>query len=244
MMTGQSENVWQTDELLLSSLDGTTVPLMGDTRVRTGAPNSFTLDCSKVTSRNVVTYGWETRQYDGRLVDVHKDGEFLAYTLGGEKSLVRVISRLHQTKGLIRGFTGQVLDICWANISGPVTLACIDESGSLFVYRVVMGPTETEPFSLQRTLLLSYGAEAIRASRFRVRWCFYVPDSDSSTEDSGLDDLSQLLAITHGNEVQIVNVETVIDKHGDQCHYQGLTDGYITLEETSVSDFTHMASSK
>lgn len=52
-------------------------------------------------------------------------------------AMVRVISVSTSERTLLKGFTGSVADLAFAHLNSP-QLACLDEAGNLFVWRLAL----------------------------------------------------------------------------------------------------------
>lgn len=62
---------------------------------------------------------------------------FLIPAANNGSAMVRVISVSTSERTLLKGFTGSVADLAFAHLNSP-QLACLDEAGNLFVWRLAL----------------------------------------------------------------------------------------------------------
>ncbi|KAG8563436.1 hypothetical protein GDO81_016075 [Engystomops pustulosus] len=92
---------------------------------------------NKVKIQPVAKYDWEQKYYNGNLIAV--SNAYLAYAIRGSNgtAMVRVLSISTAERILLKGITGSVTDLAFAHLNSD-QLACLDEAGSLFVWRLTM----------------------------------------------------------------------------------------------------------
>jgi hypothetical protein len=86
-----------------------------------------------------VSYEWEQRYANGNLIAIHKSGQYFAYAIRMDNSgKVRVFHKKLNEKVLIKSFTCRVVDLSFAYYDHEVLLGCVDESGGLQVFKIVL----------------------------------------------------------------------------------------------------------
>ena len=84
---------------------------------------------STITNQN-----WELAAHPGHIVA--SNSHYLAYAVEGlSGNVLRLIHRLTNSRTLLKGFTGSVLDVAFAPGSASL-LACVDQGGNLFVWNL------------------------------------------------------------------------------------------------------------
>ncbi|XP_014275247.1 enhancer of mRNA-decapping protein 4 [Halyomorpha halys] len=157
---------------------------------------------SKVKLSNVVDYSWEEKFYPGQLLAVHMSGNYVAYSIKGANYAVRVVNRETAKRALIKGIGAMVEDLAFAFIPGQTTLACVDETGAVYVHNIFEDSRD-----ISTTLILHIlQTEAVSVPR-RVFWCPYIPDEEDLLEqDPYSEETSLLLAVTRDNKIEVWNV--------------------------------------
>ncbi|CAH1389032.1 unnamed protein product [Nezara viridula] len=157
---------------------------------------------SKVKLSNVVDYSWEEKFYPGQLLAVHMSGNYVAYSIKGANYAVRVVNRETAKRALIKGTGAMVEDLAFAFIPSQTTLACVDETGAVYVHNIFEDSRD-----ISTTLILHIlQIEAVSVPR-RVFWCPYIPDEqDLLEQDPYTDETSLLLAVTRDNKIEVWHV--------------------------------------
>lgn len=154
---------------------------------------------SKVKLSNVVDYSWEEKFYPGQLLAVHMSGNYIAYSIKGANYAVRVVQRNTSKRALIKGIGAMVEDLAFAFIPNQTTLACVDETGAVYVHNIFEDSRD-----ISTTLILHIlQAEAVSVPR-RVFWCPYIPDE--TDEDPYADETALLLAVTRDNKIEVWHI--------------------------------------
>uniref|UniRef100_A0A8D0GBJ2 Enhancer of mRNA-decapping protein 4 n=1 Tax=Sphenodon punctatus TaxID=8508 RepID=A0A8D0GBJ2_SPHPU len=145
---------------------------------------------NKVKIQPVARYDWEQKYYYGNLIAV--SNSYLAYAIRGASNgsaMVRVLSVSTAERTLLKGFTGGVADLAFAHLNSN-QLACLDEAGNLFVWRLAMnnGKIQEEIFvNIKRP-------DSTPLNNFRrIIWCPFIPDENEENSEEG----SQTLALLH-----------------------------------------------
>lgn len=201
-----------------------------------GSAGTHQVGSSKVTNKNIVDYKWEIKNYPGHLIAAHIDGKHFAYAIyvkariGGSgptaEGMVRVSNVETGQRSLIKGMTGEVLDLQFAHTEADKILACIDVS-SLHIYRIDSSPT-----SLVNTFLIKImdPLENYSPKFDKIAWCPCIPETDESEEDP-----SKLIVWARGNQCQLFNIQNLLDHHLDrQVTVNQLTEGYLKHTDTSA----------
>jgi enhancer of mRNA-decapping protein 4 len=91
---------------------------------------------------------------------------------------------------------GLIQDLAFAHVSNPI-LACVDFTGSLFVYTIEVVNTE-----LLCSVVLQVAADDVSPMNHRVIWCPYIPEEEVIDED----EVSKLLVLTRGSKVELWSI--------------------------------------
>lgn len=59
---------------------------------------------------------------------------FYCFTADSSEGLVRIFKRENNSRCLLKGFTNAIEDISFAHLYEIIMLACIDQSGNVYVY--------------------------------------------------------------------------------------------------------------
>lgn len=148
--------------------------------------------------------------------------------------MVRVVNRETAERALLKGMEGLVQDIAFAHIATEIILACVDETGNLFIYSIEEKHQQQQSSILICDLLLHVTQDpACKLSGpCRVIWCPYLPDDDLSGTNGESVDCARLLAITRGTKAEVWNVKTVRSLHGSGPVKPGSFDeGYLEITE-------------
>ncbi|KAH8259108.1 hypothetical protein KR038_003034 [Drosophila bunnanda] len=194
---------------------------------------------SKVKLKNVVDYKWERKYYyPGHLVAVHRDGKHLAYAINvnnkatGMEGMVRVCNISTSMRALIKGMSGEVLDLQFAHTDRERILAVIDVS-SLFVYKVdlIEGNLVCNLVLKVEDPIANYVPEYDMVS-----WCPYVcPGSSTVSPVNEDDDENQLLIWSRSSQFECFHVKMIVSEHGrGKIQPAALETGYLKIEEESL----------
>lgn len=193
---------------------------------------------SKVKLKNIVDYKWERKYYyPGHLVAVHRDGKHLAYAINvnnkatGMEGMVRVCNIASSMRALIKGMSGEVLDLQFAHTDRERILAVIDVS-SLFVYKV----DQIEGNLLCNLVLKVEDPIPKYVPEYdMVSWCPYVCSSNSNVPINDEDDENQLLIWSRSSQFQCFQVKMIVSEHGrGKIQPAALETGYLKIEEDSL----------
>ncbi|XP_037708076.1 enhancer of mRNA-decapping protein 4 homolog [Drosophila subpulchrella] len=193
---------------------------------------------SKVKLKNIVDYKWERKYYyPGHLVAVHRDGKHLAYAINvnnkatGMEGMVRVCNIASSMRALIKGMSGEVLDLQFAHTDRERILAVIDVS-SLFVYKV----DQIEGNLLCNLVLKVEDPIPKYVPEYdMVSWCPYVCSSNSNVPINDDDDENQLLIWSRSSQFQCFQVKMIVSEHGrGKIQPAALETGYLKIEEDSL----------
>ncbi|XP_077144240.1 enhancer of mRNA-decapping protein 4 isoform X2 [Ranitomeya variabilis] len=145
---------------------------------------------NKVKIQPVAKYDWEQRYYSGNLIAV--SNAYLAYAIRGSNgtAMIRVLSITTAERILLKGITGSVTDLAFAHLNSD-QLACLDEAGSLFVWRLNM---ENGKIIDEVVVHIKRPDHIQLNSNRRIIWCPYIPDEN---EENLSEESSQTVALLH-----------------------------------------------
>lgn len=176
--------------------------------------------------KNIIGYKWETKNYPGHLVAVHKDGKVLAYSINvNGRGMVRLIHfEMGCKRALIKNFSKEVLDLQFANYSKEIIIGCIEET-ALHVHKL-----EAANDLLQAVLLVKIeNPIAGHVPVFdKISWCPYVPEENDVEDEFSV----QLLVWVRGNRFECYAVKTIIETYNAGEHKaENITDGVVKSYE-------------
>lgn len=164
---------------------------------------------SKVKLKNIVDYKWEQRLYPGRLITCHNEGQFIAYAItvnqrASPEGMVRIVNLSLGQRALIKGMSGQVLDLQFAHTSRNVLLGII-EKDALHVYIIEV---LQEKIVCGMLLKLNDPINHLPLAD-RISWCPYI-------QGNGYEDkyASQLLVWCRSNKFHCYSISSIIKKYG------------------------------
>ncbi|XP_030384242.1 enhancer of mRNA-decapping protein 4 homolog isoform X2 [Scaptodrosophila lebanonensis] len=199
-------------------------------------PSNHCRGSSKVKLKNIVDYKWERKYYyPGHLVAVHRDGKHLAYAINvnnkatGMEGMVRVCNLNASLRALIKGMSGEVLDLQFAHTDRERILAVIDVN-SLFVYRVDL----IDSILACNLVLKVEDPIADYVPRYdMVSWCPYVISGSSAGQED--EDENQLLIWSRNSQFQCFHVKMIVTENGcGKIQPDELDTGYLKIEEDSL----------
>ncbi|XP_073824958.1 enhancer of mRNA-decapping protein 4 homolog Ge-1 [Musca autumnalis] len=179
---------------------------------------------SKVKLKNFVDYKWEVKNYPGHLIAVHIDGKYIAYVIyvnnkvSRMEGMVRVVNTAKGLRALIKGMSGEVLDLQFAHIEKEHILASIDAS-SLYVHKI-----DVLEGSLLCNLIIKIEDPLSNYSPKydKISWCPFIEVTVDDDEDS------QLLVWARGSVFQCFNINIIVAEHGiGKFHSKDLKCGYL-----------------
>ncbi|XP_035754592.1 enhancer of mRNA-decapping protein 4 isoform X2 [Egretta garzetta] len=157
---------------------------------------------NKVKIQPVARYDWEQKYYYGNLIAV--SNSYLAYAIraaSNGSAMVRVLSVSTAERTLLKGFTGGVADLAFAHLNSN-QLACLDEAGNLFVWRLAMDKEK-----IQEEILVNIKRPdntPLNTSR-RIIWCPFIPDDNEESGEEG----SQTLALLHEDRAEVWDLDII-----------------------------------
>lgn len=161
---------------------------------------------NKVKIQPVAKYDWEQKYYYGNLIAV--SNSFLAYAIraaNNGSAMVRVISVSTSERTLLKGFTGSVADLAFAHLNSP-QLACLDEAGDLFVWRLALVKGKIQ----EEILVHIRQPEGTPLNHFRrIIWCPFIPEeSEDCCEES-----SPTVALLHEDRAEVWDLDMLRSSH-------------------------------
>jgi len=128
----------------------------------------------------------------------------------GMEGMVRVCNIASSMRALIKGMSGEVLDLQFAHTDRERILAVIDVS-SLFVYKV----DQIEGNLLCNLVLKVEDPIPKYVPEYdMVSWCPYVCSSNSNVPINDEDDENQLLIWSRSSQFQCFQVKMIVSEHG------------------------------
>ncbi|XP_017487869.1 PREDICTED: enhancer of mRNA-decapping protein 4 homolog, partial [Rhagoletis zephyria] len=175
-----------------------------------GSPGSHDHGSSKVKLKNIVDYKWELKNYPGHLIAVHLDGKHIAYVINVNNKLsrvegmVRVVKAQSGLRALIKGMTGEVLDLQFAHIEKERILGSIDMN-SLYIHKI-----DLVDGTLICNLLVKIDDPLNNYSPKydKISWCPFIDVPGEDDEDS------QLIVWARGSMLQCFNINVIISEYG------------------------------
>ncbi|ALC38616.1 Ge-1 [Drosophila busckii] len=208
-----------------------------------GSGGTHARGSSKVKLKNVVDYKWEHKYYyPGHLVAVHRDGKHLAYAINvnnkatGMEGMVRVCNTSTSQRALIKGMSGEVLDLQFAHSERERILAVIDVN-TLFVYKIDL----IDGNLMCKLILRIDDPIANYVPKYDlVSWCPYISNSrdaniNAASGNQEDEDENQLLIWSRSNQFQCFHVKMIITEHGiGQIQPTALDAGYLMIKEDAL----------
>lgn len=127
---------------------------------------------------------------------IEESNDAFFFAAGNGNGVVRVVNKEFELRTLIRGMRGLVQDLAFAHIANPI-LACVDYTGSLFVYSI-----ETSSTELLCNRVLQVDADDLSPMSHRVIWCPYIPEEEATDGD----EVSKLLVLTRGSKAELWSI--------------------------------------
>lgn len=165
---------------------------------------------SKVKLKNIVDYKWEQRNYPGRLIACHDDGQVIAYAItvnhrATPEGMIRIVHLTLGQRALIKGMSGEVLDLQFAHISSTILLGIIEQM-ALHVHAIEI---ISEKIVCSKLMKIHDPIDGHVPVCDKVSWCPYL--QDSAFEDKYA---SQLLVWTRGDTFQCYSISAVLQHYG------------------------------
>ncbi|XP_036087350.1 enhancer of mRNA-decapping protein 4 isoform X1 [Rousettus aegyptiacus] len=161
---------------------------------------------NKVKIQPVAKYDWEQKYYYGNLIAV--SNSFLAYAIraaNNGSAMVRVISVSTSERTLLKGFTGSVADLTFAHLNSS-QLACLDEAGNLFVWRLALVNGKIQ----EEILVHIRQPEGTPLNHFRrIIWCPFIPEESEDCCEEG----SPTVALLHEDRAEVWDLDMLRSNH-------------------------------
>ena len=167
------------------------------------------LGSSKLKLDNVVNYAWTRGYFEGQLVATLND--LIAYAIvtpGKREGAVRVLHMNSDQRVLLKGMKGKVKDLAFNN-KEPL-LACVDEFGNVFVFKIQEKSQQLDTQLLQQ---INHNSSNEELNKLRVIWCPYLPE-----EDEPEDERKRMLAVTRNDTAEVIDLDIVTDEFGPGPH--------------------------
>ncbi|NWU78050.1 EDC4 protein, partial [Onychorhynchus coronatus] len=183
---------------------------------------------NKVKIQPVARYDWEQKYYYGNLIAV--SNSYLAYAIraaSNGSAMVRVLSVSTAERTLLKGFTGGVADLAFAHLNSN-QLACLDEAGNLFVWRLAM-----EKEKIQEEILVNIKRpDNTPLNTFRrIIWCPFIPDDNEESGEEG----SQTLALLHEDRAEVWDLDIIRTNNSSwPVEVPDIKEGFIVVKGHST----------
>ncbi|XP_011207930.2 enhancer of mRNA-decapping protein 4 homolog isoform X1 [Bactrocera dorsalis] len=190
------------------------------------SPGNHDHGSSKVKLKNIVDYKWELKNYPGHLIAVHMDGKHIAYVINVNnkvsrvEGMVRVVKAQTVLRALIKGMSGEVLDLQFAHIERERILASIDMN-ALYIHKI-----DLVDDNLQCSLVVKIEDPlANYTPKFdKISWCPFIDVPGEDDEDS------QLIVWARGSTLQCFNINVIITEYGmGVIHPNDISMGYLKV---------------
>ncbi|KAM7100534.1 enhancer of mRNA-decapping protein 4 isoform 3-T3 [Ciconia maguari] len=182
----------------------------------------------QVKIQPVARYDWEQKYYYGNLIAV--SNSYLAYAIraaSNGSAMVRVLSVSTAERTLLKGFTGGVADLAFAHLNSN-QLACLDEAGNLFVWRLAMDKEK-----IQEEILVNIKRPdntPLNTSR-RIIWCPFIPDDNEESGEEG----SQTLALLHEDRAEVWDLDIIRTNNSSwPVEVPSIKEGFIVVKGHST----------
>ncbi|XP_050101628.1 enhancer of mRNA-decapping protein 4 homolog isoform X2 [Anopheles aquasalis] len=171
------------------------------------------LGSSKIKLMNMVDYKWEQKHYPGRLIACHKECDVMAYGIkvtkqASREGMVRVVHLQAFDRVLIKGMSGEVLDIQFAHTSTPDCLLGIIEPTALHVHQVLL---KDDKLTTTLKVKITDPLDGHVPVCDRISWCPYLRENEYEIDDFA----SQLLVWTRGATFQCYSISTLVKSCAD-----------------------------
>ncbi|XP_035773985.1 enhancer of mRNA-decapping protein 4 homolog isoform X1 [Anopheles albimanus] len=171
------------------------------------------LGSSKIKLMNMVDYKWEQKHYPGRLIACHKECDVMAYGIkvtkqASREGMVRVVHLQAFDRVLIKGMSGEVLDIQFAHTSTPDCLLGIIEPTALHVHQVML---KDDKLTTTLKVKITDPLDGHVPVCDRISWCPYLRENEYEIDDFA----SQLLVWTRGATFQCYSINTLVKSCAD-----------------------------
>uniref|UniRef100_A0A8C5U3T5 Enhancer of mRNA-decapping protein 4 n=1 Tax=Malurus cyaneus samueli TaxID=2593467 RepID=A0A8C5U3T5_9PASS len=183
---------------------------------------------NKVKIQPVARYDWEQKYYYGNLIAV--SNSYLAYAIraaSNGSAMVRVLSVSTAERTLLKGFTGGVADLAFAHLNSN-QLACLDEAGNLFVWRLAMDKEK-----IQEEILVNIKRpDNTPLNTFRrIIWCPFIPDENEESGEEG----SQTLALLHEDRAEVWDLDIIRSNNSSwPVEVPDIKEGFIVVKGHST----------
>ncbi|NWS00394.1 EDC4 protein, partial [Motacilla alba] len=183
---------------------------------------------NKVKIQPVARYDWEQKYYYGNLIAV--SNSYLAYAIraaSNGSAMVRVLSVSTAERTLLKGFTGGVADLAFAHLNSN-QLACLDEAGNLFVWRLAMDKEK-----IQEEILVNIKRpDNTPLNTFRrIIWCPFIPDDNEESGEEG----SQTLALLHEDRAEVWDLDMIRTNNSSwPVEVPDIKEGFIVVKGHST----------
>ncbi|NXF12272.1 EDC4 protein, partial [Smithornis capensis] len=183
---------------------------------------------NKVKIQPVARYDWEQKYYYGNLIAV--SNSYLAYAIraaSNGSAMVRVLSVSTAERTLLKGFTGGVADLAFAHLNSN-QLACLDEAGNLFVWRLAMDKEK-----IQEEILVNIKRpDNTPLNTFRrIIWCPFIPEDNEETGEEG----SQTLALLHEDRAEVWDLDIIRTNNNSwPVEVPDIKEGFIVVKGHST----------
>lgn len=146
---------------------------------------------------------------------VYKISNFLfvvtSKSSNGTDGVIRISNTVSGERALIRGMSGEVLDLQFASAKSAIILGSIDAC-SLFVHSINSLPNN---ITCDLMLKISLPALGSPTKYNRINWCPFVPENNEEDDD----ERRQQLVWVRNNHFYCLSTKLVIDTYGVSTYF-------------------------
>ncbi|XP_026817328.1 enhancer of mRNA-decapping protein 4 homolog [Rhopalosiphum maidis] len=166
---------------------------------------------SKLTLKNFVNFNWDQCYYRGQLIALHISEKYIAYGFSNTdtfEGLVRIIKTDSNERALIKGFSNLIEDISFAHLYEIIMLACIDQSGTTFVYVIKEESCTSPKLRVFPVFQINGDPSYCFKNKYLLSWCQFIPEQVNHLKDLEFDPTykGKMLAVVRASEVEIWHV--------------------------------------
>ncbi|XP_054741449.1 enhancer of mRNA-decapping protein 4 homolog isoform X1 [Anastrepha obliqua] len=190
------------------------------------SPGTHDHGSSKVKLKNIVDYKWELKNYPGHLIAVHMDGKHIAYVINVNNKLsrvegmVRVVKAQTGLRALIKGMSGEVLDLQFAHIEKERILGSIDMN-SLYIHKIDLVGNN---LLCNLIVKIEDPLSSYSPKYDKISWCPFIDVPGEDDEDS------ELIAWARGSMLQCFNISVIVTEYGaGVIHPNDISTGYLKV---------------
>lgn len=166
---------------------------------------------SKLTLKNFVNFNWNQCYYHGQLIALHISEKYIAYGFSNTdtfEGLVRIVQIETNERVLIKGFSNLIEDLSFAHLYEIIMLACIDQSGTTFVYIIKEESCATPKLRVFPVFQINGDPSYCFKNKYLLSWCQFFPEQVNHLKELEFEPTykGKMLAVVRASEVEIWHV--------------------------------------